>query len=459
MRTIRTYRLTNSHFNLTVLELSEIRLETLPFDPIQAQAEQGLQQPGSSPHSPGMEAVPIRRSSRSRSQDRHRPDKDRNGDDPPAPGDSSSSGGWSSQRCREPCGYQHYGCEESCICWPSDHPPWRTDVHHTCFACTLDTPMCHPDSDEGNDDVGPDEDTRLPCRSGPSAGLPAIEDSRGPELPSASRGKGGELPRNTSGADEHWSQHWSDEWGRPYWFHVQTGESTWERPAVPTAPMPSTPTPAAPAVPTAPMPLKPKDGPAVPTAPMPSTPTPAAPGGHRWVCGTDELPPNWQRHWSPRYSLPYWFNVQTRESTWERPGTDSASAGTPMQEHPAVPTAPMPLLSRFACRKCNEFYIHTNVEVGGGRFCCKRCDWSNGLEHGWKCEQRPMSWPTASIPVPSTPTPAAPAVPTAPMPSTRTPAAPGGQLPRNWEQHWSHACSLPYWFNVQTGEWTWERPG
>jgi len=33
--TIRTYRLTNSHFNLTVLELSEIRLETLPVDPIQ----------------------------------------------------------------------------------------------------------------------------------------------------------------------------------------------------------------------------------------------------------------------------------------------------------------------------------------------------------------------------------------------------------------------------------------
>ncbi len=46
------------------------------------------------------------------------------------------------------------------------------------------------------------------------------------------------------------------------------------------------------------------------------------------------------------------------------------------------------LTSRFACRKGSEFYIHTLVDVGGGSFCCKRCDWSNGLEHGWKCEQR-----------------------------------------------------------------------
>ena len=197
-------------------------------------------------------------------------------------------------------------------------------------------------------------------------------------------------PAGLLAIEDEYVQHWSDEYGIPYWFHVQTGESTWERPAVPTAPMPSTPTPAAPAVPTAPMPLKPKDGPAVPTAPMPSTPTPAAPGGHRWVCGTDELPRNWERHWSPRYSLPYWFNVQTLESTWFNVQTRESPAvpTAPMQEHPAVPTAPMPLLSRFACRKCNEFYIHTNVEVGGGRFCCKRCDWSNGLEHGWKCEQR-----------------------------------------------------------------------
>ncbi len=317
-------------------------------------------------------------------------------------------------------------------------------------------------------------------RSGSSAGLLAVEDN--------------------------WEQHWSDACGLPYWFNVQTRESTWERPArstpltleetrlarAPTAPMPLTPTPSAPAVPTAPMPSTPTPAaPAVPTAPMPSTPTPAAPGGQlprNWEqhestwerparstrsgssAGLLAVEDNGEQHWSDAYGLPYWFNVQTRESTWERPGTDSASAGTPMQEaHWArtshrIQAAKKGLLSRFACRKCNEFYIHTLVDVGGGRFCCKRCDWSNGLEHGWKCEQRPMSWPTAPMswptaPVPSTPTPAAPAVPTAPMPSTRTPASPGGQLPRNWEQHWSHACSLPYWFNVETSESTWDRPG
>ena len=42
-----------------------------------------------------------------------------------------------------------------------------------------------------------------------------------------------------------------------------------------------------------------------------------------------------------------------------------------------------------ACKMCGMFCVHTiAAEVDGGSFCCKRCHRSNGLEHGWKCEQR-----------------------------------------------------------------------
>ena len=45
------------------------------------------------------------------------------------------------------------------------------------------------------------------------------------------------------------------------------------------------------------------------------------------------------------------------------------------------------LKSRFACRTCDEFSIHSRVAVSTS-FCCKRCELPNGFEHGWKCEQK-----------------------------------------------------------------------
>mmetsp|Transcript_27190 Transcript_27190/g.50927 ORF Transcript_27190/g.50927 Transcript_27190/m.50927 type:complete len:353 (+) Transcript_27190:57-1115(+) len=33
----------------------------------------------------------------------------------------------------------------------------------------------------------------------------------------------------------------------------------------------------------------------------------------------DALPPNWEQHWSEEYSVPYYWNTQTKESVWVKP--------------------------------------------------------------------------------------------------------------------------------------------
>ena len=83
-------------------------------------------------------------------------------------------------------------------------------------------------------------------------------------------------PAGLLAIEDEYVQHWSDEYGIPYWFHVQTGESTWERPARSTRS-----------------------------------------GSSAGLLAVED---NWEQHWSDAYGLPYWFNVQTGEWTWERPG-------------------------------------------------------------------------------------------------------------------------------------------
>ena len=133
---------------------------------------------------------------------------------------------------------------------------------------------------------------------------------------------------------------------------------------------------------------------------------PDTPGGGAGIESSESGPGRWEELYDDESGMPYWYNHQTYETSWDKPaGVIALEAPNAPPPPPSLPLTTLPMIG----------------------------------------QQGAVSIPPLPVAMPALPPPPPP------------PAAPAA-LPVGWEAHEDDDSGAVYFFNSATGETTWERP-